>query len=258
MQGPALWCFVDRQRLRSSCWAASLVAAAALGLVGAAGRSPAQLASSCQRLLSVYVLPLPWTSHTRTAGGWMHHFSSLYFFQILVRVQKWTAETATCSRTTPLCARTGAVSTAMQATRGSAQCATRISWRRSRPPQPTCQPASVSEQLMLFVIWFNWNWMSHLSFDKQLMAKVFSCPGPPRTTATPPSTGSLPTLSLEVSDILNIAEKIEHLKTYPLTLQAEQQLGFPAGAAASTSSLDTAGPTVSGFPCNAIAFGFWN
>merc|ERR1719357_468528 len=47
---------------------------------------------------------------------------------------------------------------------------------------------------------------------------------PPRTTATPPSTGSLPTLSLE----------------------AEQQLGFPAGAAASTSSLDTAGPTV---PC---------
>merc|ERR1719367_1767167 len=33
---------------------------------------------------------------------------------------------------------------------------------------------------------------------------------PPRTTATPPSTGSLPTLSLE----------------------AEQQLGFPAGAAA--------------------------
>merc|ERR1719402_2161588 len=47
---------------------------------------------------------------------------------------------------------------------------------------------------------------------------------PPRTTATPPSTGSLPTLSLET----------------------EQQLGFPAGAAASTSSLDTAGPTV---PC---------
>ena len=91
-----------------------------------------------------------------------------------------------------------------------------------------------------------------MSFNKQLMAKVFSCPGPPRTTATPPSTGSLPpTLSLEVSDILNIAEKIEHLKTYPLTLQAEQQLGFPAGAAASTSSLDTAGPTVSGFPCNA-------
>merc|ERR1719168_217917 len=47
---------------------------------------------------------------------------------------------------------------------------------------------------------------------------------PPRTTATPPSTGSLPTLSLE----------------------AEQQLGFPAGAAAGASSLDTAGPTV---PC---------
>ena len=164
MQGPALWCFVDRQRLRSSCWAASLVAAAALGLVGAAGRSPAQLASSCQRLLSVYVLPLPWTSHTRTAGGWMHHFSSLYFFQISVRVQKWTAETAMFSRTTPLCARTGAVSTAMQATRVSAQFATRISWRRSRPPQPTCQPASVSEQLMLFVIWFSWNKMSQATY----------------------------------------------------------------------------------------------
>ena len=48
--------------------------------------------------------------------------------------------------------------------------------------------------------------------------------------------------------------KIEHLKTYPLTLQAEQQLGFPAGAAAGASSLDTAGPTVSGFPCNELAF----
>merc|ERR1719414_2374363 len=48
---------------------------------------------------------------------------------------------------------------------------------------------------------------------------------PPRTTATPPSTGSLPPT---------------------LSLGAEQQLGFPAGAAASTSSLDTAGPTV---PC---------
>merc|ERR1719189_2213375 len=48
---------------------------------------------------------------------------------------------------------------------------------------------------------------------------------PPRTTATPPSTGSLPTT---------------------LSLEAEQQLGFPAGAAAGASSLDTAGPTV---PC---------
>ena len=57
--------------------------------------------------------------------------------------------------------------------------------------------------------------MSHLSFDKQLVAKVFSCPGPPRTTATPPSTGSLPTLSLEVSDLVDIAEKIEHLKNLP-------------------------------------------
>ena len=91
--------------------------------------------------------------------------------------------------------------------------------------------------------------MPHLSLYKKLLAKVFSCPGPPRTTATPPSTGSLPTLSLEVSDLLKIAE--QNWTLLKITLQAEQQLGFPAGAAAGASSLDTAGPTVSGFPCNA-------
>merc|ERR1719237_837900 len=47
---------------------------------------------------------------------------------------------------------------------------------------------------------------------------------PPRTTTSPPAPGSLATLSLE----------------------AEQQLGFPAGATAGASSLDTAAPTV---PC---------
>lgn len=47
---------------------------------------------------------------------------------------------------------------------------------------------------------------------------------PPRTTTSPPAPGSLATLSLE----------------------AEQQLGFPAGATAGASSLVTAAPTV---PC---------
>merc|ERR1719239_1161678 len=47
---------------------------------------------------------------------------------------------------------------------------------------------------------------------------------PPRASTSPPAPGSLATLSLE----------------------AEQQLGFPAGAAAGASSLDTAAPTV---PC---------
>ena len=50
-------------------------------------------------------------------------------------------------------------------------------------------------------------------------------PGPPRASTSPPATGSLATLSLE----------------------AEQQLGFPAGAAAGASSLETAAPTVSFF-----------
>merc|ERR1719201_2379416 len=43
---------------------------------------------------------------------------------------------------------------------------------------------------------------------------------PPRTTTSPPAPGSLATLSLEVDPV-----------------QAEQQLGFPAGATAGASSL---------------------
>ena len=74
---------------------------------------------------------------------------------------------------------------------------------KKKQAPPTNMPASFSKCKLVQLYK-----MSHLSFYKKLMAKVFSCPGPPRTTATPPSTGSLPpTLSLEVRDLLNISEQ---------------------------------------------------
>ena len=72
-------------------------------------------------------------------------------------------------------------------------------------------------------------------------AAQWSCiSGPPRASTSPPAPGSLATLSLEVMN-WQCGETCQMNDS----LQAEQQLGFPAGAAAGASSLDTAAPTVS-------------